>query len=157
MAQTLKNLPAMQEIWVRSLGWEDPLEKGMATHSSICAWRIPWTEEPGGLQSTGFHRAGHEWSNLAWMHTTLIVNHLDLLLWRYFEHFIPRVTGENPLIKIFLYIHSYFQSELLFFTFLFLFVSLTTLWSMRDLSSLTRDWTMPPSVEAQSFDHWATR
>ena len=53
MAQRLKRLPAMQEIWVRSLGWEDPLEKEMATHSSILAWRIPWTEELGGLQSTG--------------------------------------------------------------------------------------------------------
>ena len=47
MAQMLKNLPAMQETWVGSLGWEDLLEKGMATHSSILAWRIPWTEEPG--------------------------------------------------------------------------------------------------------------
>ena len=53
MAQTVKNLPARQETPVRSLGWEDPLEKGMATHSSILAWRIPWTEEPGGLQSMG--------------------------------------------------------------------------------------------------------
>ena len=51
-----KSLPAMQELWVRSLGREDPLEKGMATHSSILAWRIPWTEEPGGLQSVGSHR-----------------------------------------------------------------------------------------------------
>ena len=49
----VKNPPAMQENWVHSLGWEDPLEKEMATHSSILAWRIPWTEEPGGLQSTG--------------------------------------------------------------------------------------------------------
>ena len=49
MAQTVKNLPAMQEIWVLSLGRENPLKKGMATHSSILAWRIPWTEEPGGL------------------------------------------------------------------------------------------------------------
>ena len=49
----VKNLPAMQETWVRSLGWEDPLEEDMATHSCILAWRIPWTEEPGGLQSTG--------------------------------------------------------------------------------------------------------
>ena len=48
MAHTVKNPPAMQETWVRSLGWEDPLEKGMATHSSILAWEIPWTEEPGG-------------------------------------------------------------------------------------------------------------
>ena len=53
MVQTVKNLPAMEETWVRSLGWEDPLEKGMVTHSSILAWRIPWTEEPGGLQSMG--------------------------------------------------------------------------------------------------------
>ena len=53
MAQTVKNLPAVQEIWVHPLGWEDPLEKGMATHPSILAWRIPWTEEPGGLQSMG--------------------------------------------------------------------------------------------------------
>ena len=53
VAQTVKHLPAMWETWVRSLGWEDPLEEGMATHSSILAWRIPWTEEPGGLQSVG--------------------------------------------------------------------------------------------------------
>ena len=53
MAQMLKNLPAMQETGVQSLGWEDTLEKGMATHSSILAWRIPWTEEPSRLQSMG--------------------------------------------------------------------------------------------------------
>ena len=53
MAQSVKNLPAMQETWVQSLGQEDPLQKEMATHSSILAWRIPWTEEPGGLQSMG--------------------------------------------------------------------------------------------------------
>ena len=52
MAQTVENLPAMQETQVRSLGWEDNLEKEMATHFSILAWRIPWTEKPGGLQST---------------------------------------------------------------------------------------------------------
>ena len=51
MAQTVKNQPEMQEIRVRSLGWEDPLEKGMATHSGILGWRIPWTEEPGWLQA----------------------------------------------------------------------------------------------------------
>ena len=54
-----QNLPAMQETQVQSLGWEDPLEKEMATHSSILAWRIPWTEEPGGLQSMGSQRVGH--------------------------------------------------------------------------------------------------
>ena len=53
IAQSMKNMPAMQETWVGFLGWKDPLEKEMATHSSIFAWRIPWTEEPGGLQSTG--------------------------------------------------------------------------------------------------------
>ena len=56
MAQLVKNLPAMQETQVQSLGWEDPLEKGMAAHSSILAWRIPWTEEPDGLQSMGLQR-----------------------------------------------------------------------------------------------------
>ena len=58
--QTVKNLPAMQETWVQSLGLEDPLQKGMATHSSILAWRIPWTEEAGGLQSTGSQRVRHD-------------------------------------------------------------------------------------------------
>ena len=58
VAQRLKHLPAMQKTWVRSLGWEDPLEK--ATHSSILAWRIPWTEEPGGLQPTRSQRVGHD-------------------------------------------------------------------------------------------------
>ena len=53
VAQMVKNLPAMQETQVQSVGWEDPLEKGMATHSSILAWEIPWTEEPGRLQSMG--------------------------------------------------------------------------------------------------------
>ena len=60
MAWTGKNLPAMQETRVQSLGLEDPLEKGMATTSSILAWRIPWTEDPGGLQSMGSQRAGHD-------------------------------------------------------------------------------------------------
>ena len=60
MPQSLKHLPAMRETWVRSLGQEDPLEKEMATHSSILAWRIPWTEAPGGLQSKGSQRVGHD-------------------------------------------------------------------------------------------------
>ena len=60
VAQRLKHLPAMWETWVRSLGWEDPLEKEMATHSSILAWRIPRREESGRLQSTGLQRVGHD-------------------------------------------------------------------------------------------------
>ena len=58
----VKNLPAVQETWVRSLGQEDPLEKEMAAHSSILAWKISWTEEPGGLQSVGSQRVGHDWA-----------------------------------------------------------------------------------------------
>ena len=60
MAQMVKCLPTMWETWVLSLGREDPLEKEMATHSSILAWRIPWTEEPGRLQSMGSQRVGHD-------------------------------------------------------------------------------------------------
>ena len=58
--QRLKRLPARRKTRVRSLGWEDPLEKEMATHSSTLAWRIPWREEPGRLQSTGLQRVGHD-------------------------------------------------------------------------------------------------
>ena len=60
VAQTVKNLPAVQETWVQSLGQEDPLEKGMATHSSILAWKIPWTKEFGGLQSMGLLRVRND-------------------------------------------------------------------------------------------------
>ena len=60
VAQMVKNLPAMQETWVHSLGWEDPLEEEMATQSSTLAWKIPWTEEPRRLQSMGSQRVGHD-------------------------------------------------------------------------------------------------
>ena len=59
VAQMVKRLPTMQETWVRALGWEDPLEKEMAIHSSTVAWKIPWTEETGMLQSMGSQRVGH--------------------------------------------------------------------------------------------------
>jgi len=65
VVQTVKNLPAVWETWIRSLGQEDLLEKGMATHSSILAWRIPGTEEPVELLSMGSHRVGHDRSDLA--------------------------------------------------------------------------------------------
>ena len=61
-AQLVKNPPAMRETWVRLLGWEDPLEEGMETHCSVLAWRIPWTDEPGGLRSTGWQRVRHDWA-----------------------------------------------------------------------------------------------
>ena len=60
VAQMVKNLPAVWETWVQSLGWEDPVEEGMDTYSSILAWRIPWTEEPGRLQSMELQRVGHD-------------------------------------------------------------------------------------------------
>ena len=60
MAQTIRDLPVMQETWVESLGWEDPLEEEIATHTSILAWKIPKTEEPGRLQATGLQRVGHD-------------------------------------------------------------------------------------------------
>ena len=64
----VKNLPAMWEIRVQSLSWEDPLEKEMATHSSILAWKIPWTEEPGGLRSMGLQSVGHDNTHLSFLH-----------------------------------------------------------------------------------------
>ena len=63
VAQKVKNLPAIHKIWIQSLGQEDPLEKEMSTHSSILAWRIPWTEEPGRLQSMGLQRVRHDWAS----------------------------------------------------------------------------------------------
>ena len=72
VAQRLKRLPGMRETRVRSLGWEDPLEKEMATHSSTLAWRIPWREEPGRLQSMGSQRVGHDWA------TSLSLSHICL-------------------------------------------------------------------------------
>ena len=77
MAQTVKNPPAMRETWVQSLGWEDPLEEGMATHSSILAWRIPWTEEPGRLQSMGSQRV-RQLSDLVTEYLIGVLNAVDL-------------------------------------------------------------------------------
>ena len=72
VAQLVKNPPAMWETWVPSLDWEDPLEKGKATHSSILTWRIPWTEEPGRLQSMESQRVGHDLGDLA--HSTRMIH-----------------------------------------------------------------------------------
>ena len=75
-----KNLPAVQELqetWVRSLGPEDPLEEGKATRSSILAWRIPWIEEPDGLQTIGLQRVVHNWIDLACMHVCFLYIHID--------------------------------------------------------------------------------
>ena len=77
MAQMVKDLPEMQETLVQSLGWEDPLEKGMGTHSSTLAWRIPWTEESGGLQSMAGYRPKCQ---TGLMQLTLLLSHLEWLL-----------------------------------------------------------------------------
>ena len=85
VAQMVKNQPAMQETRVWFLGQEDPREKGMATHSSILAWRIPWTEEPGRLQSMGSQRVRHDWATFTTTTNLLIPNSkpacLAFLLW----------------------------------------------------------------------------
>ena len=73
VAQMVKNLPSMQETCVQSLGWEDPLEKEMTTHSSILAWKIPWTEETGGLQTKGSQRVGHDCVTFTFRHCTCAV------------------------------------------------------------------------------------
>ena len=87
MAQMVKNLPTVQQTRVWSLGQEDPLEKGMATHCNILAWRIPWTEEPGGLQSMGSQRVGHDWVTFTlkipyWLISSMILTlgYLSLVL-----------------------------------------------------------------------------
>ena len=76
VAQMVKNPPAMRETWVRSLGRADLLEEGVATHSSILAWRIPHTEEPGGLQSTGLQRVRHYWAT---KHSTQLLSNVLLV------------------------------------------------------------------------------
>ena len=90
VAQMAKNLPAMQETQVQSLGWEDPMEKGMATHSSILAWRIPWTEQPGGLQSMG-HKESDTTEGLT----------QDILTWLYQQrpYFQIRSHSQLPGVK----------------------------------------------------------
>ena len=82
----------MQETRVRSLGWEDPLEEEMATHSSILAWKILWTEEPGGLQSMGSQRVGNDWSDLACIHGICESNHY-VLHFKFFKKTITLILG----------------------------------------------------------------
>ena len=85
----------MWETWVRSLGWEDPLEKEMATHSSILAWKIPWTEEPGGLQSTGLQRVRHDWATSLSLWLTERQAR-DLTVWLVVKK--PGLSGLGPVV-----------------------------------------------------------
>ena len=82
MAQSVKNLTATYGTRVRSLGWEDSLEEGMATHSSILAWRIPWTEEPGGLQCMDLERVGHDLATNVSLHSIGINDRMSLCVLR---------------------------------------------------------------------------
>ena len=84
VVQRVKNLPAMQETWVQSLSQEDLLEKEMATHSSILAWRIPWTKEPGGLQSMGSQRVRHDWET-EHLHNSILTPSSIPSEWSYFQ------------------------------------------------------------------------
>ena len=84
VARTVKNPPAMQETQVQSLGWEDPLENGMTSHSSILAWRIPWTEEPGKLQSMGLQRVRHDWATNTF--TLTLNNYYFIVEWMSVSH-----------------------------------------------------------------------
>ena len=88
VAQMVKNLPAVQKTRVRSLGQENPLEKAIAIHSSNLAWRIPWTEKPGRLQSMGLQRVGHDWVNNTHKHT----HTLDMV-------FLGRLSGKEPVCQ----------------------------------------------------------
>ena len=101
VAQLVKNLPAMQEAWVRSLGWEDSLEKGKATHSSILAWRIPWT-----IQSMGSQRVGHDWATFT--HS----------LWSYF---VDNLCVECILSLFLSSFHTFLPPTILSFFFFFIF------------------------------------
>ena len=107
MGQTIKNLPTMQETWVWSLGWEDPLEKEMAAHSSILAWRIPCTEEPGRLQSMGSQRVRHDWKTKTYWkklensnrktQDTPFTMALRNLLWEGYTGTAKKRSGGSPL------------------------------------------------------------
>ena len=96
VAQRLKHLPAMREIRVWSLGWEDLLEKEIATHSSTLAWRIPWTEEPGGLQSTGSQRVGHNWATSLSRGEVMPTSKSLIMSNLVPHHWSKHITGPNP-------------------------------------------------------------
>ena len=95
VAQRVKCLSTMRETWVRSLGREDPLEKEMAIHSSTIAWKIPWTEEPGRLQSMGLQRVGHHWTTSLSLFTFNLYHHLIIQSIIRFSHFFPQSIFHN--------------------------------------------------------------
>ena len=144
MAQTVKSLPAMQETQVQSLGWENPLKKGMAAHPSILAWRIPWTEEPGGLQSTGSDTT--EWLT----HMMIALNDFSfftiyLFIWLY----------QALVVALGILVAS--CSSLSLCCTGSLAVTPWTVARMWDLSPPTRDQTPVPCIVQWTLNHWTTR
>ena len=134
VAQRLKRLPAMRETWVQSLGREDPLEKEMATHSSILAWRIPWREEPGGLQSIG----SQSWTLTHFTHKTLIQLNtlfyctLICLQWCFLEDIMVEFTCLCPKLWFFLSIDTLLKCSGL----LYAFHKYSENWDIQDSSPL---------------------
>ena len=107
VAQRLKRLPAMRETWVQSLGREDPLKKEMAANSSILAWRTPWMEEPGGLQSSGSQRAGHEWAtSLSHLQFSSVAQSY-LTLWDPMDCSTPGFPVHQQLLWLYIYAYKY--------------------------------------------------
>ena len=89
-----------QETWVWSLGWEDPPGKGMATHSSILVWRIPWTEEPGGLQSIGLRKIRQNWRDLAYNTQNAIYQYYAAHFWRFYRFYYHSILHESWILGI---------------------------------------------------------
>ena len=137
VAQTVKRLPTIQETRVWSLGRKDPLEKEMATHSSILAWKIPWTEDPGRLQSKSLvlQRVGHDWA------TSL---HF-MLSWSYCSSLPNSVSSEHSQRQIRTWVTCFFCLSIFFWP--------HGTWY---LSSLTRHQTWVPWIESQSLNYWIT-
>ena len=125
VAQWVKNPPVVwktQEMWVQSLGQEDSLEEGMATHSSILAWRIPWTKEPGGLQSIGSQRVGYNWSHRTCSHTYINLSHLSICSVTKKKRNMGAANDKiNSSLPWFLLLALAFQMLFFFFFFLLLF------------------------------------
>ena len=102
VAQTVKNPPAMQETWIRSLGWEDLLKEGMATHSVFFPGESPWTEEPGGLQSMGSQRAGHDWvakHNIGHIYNFIFFWCVDVFITKYFCLFLGKLFDSEYILS----------------------------------------------------------
>ena len=116
-AQRLKRLPGIQKPRVRSLGWEDPLEKEMAPHSSTLAWRIPWREQPGRLQSMGSQRDGHDWATSLTQGAPVLVTHIFTIAVSFpwsFDHYIGSLFVSCLYFKICFVQYKYWYSSFLF-------------------------------------------